>query len=390
MQPRQEHRLDSSSVVKSLRIGGPETMRRALIAAAFCAVCGQAAVVGNGTQTVTLAAGTAACAPGGTSFPVKRFNPAYACLSLGSQKAVFDVSTDTMRVVEVAGCELRAWVRTASGCGMRVAVRQAYSRDHMPTKRISPPGTRRPTRSEQAFDCSGIAGGSVAAELGGLAPARSPAAASTHSVLSRAAYKAHAGSTDTVTLSVDAMDGSSLDPQFATAAAKLYAFQDPNGGGRRFIPVYTAIVQAEKGIVTSVSFDEGCFLCDAMSDACVTNGQQVAGGPPLDVSAHRGCAVPADQCEAQPTPNNPDANTCDLKLFIVWTGSDVKGEYLTSVGKRFSRFRSYGMNLGTMWGSIRGISTDALNRLGPRPNESFRRVLRRLGQSHAGAQPQDG
>ena len=37
----------------------------------------------------------------------------------------------------------------------------------------------------------------------------------------------------------------------------------------------------------------------------------------------------------------PPQSSCDLKVFIVWAGTDSKGNVLTSVNKRFSRFRQF-------------------------------------------------
>lgn len=63
------------------------------------------------------------------------------------------------------------------------------------------------------------------------------------------------------------------------------------------------------------------------------------------------------------TDANPDANTCDLTVFIAFTGSDASGAYMTSAGKRFSRYRQYGLQLPALWDTLRRSATDAVNRL---------------------------
>ena len=35
---------------------------------------------------------------------------------------------------------------------------------------------------------------------------------------------------------------------------------------------------------------------------------------------------------------------CDLKIFVVWTGTDSEGNYFTSASLRFSRFAKYSIN----------------------------------------------
>lgn len=118
--------------------------------------------------------------------------------------------------------------------------------------------------------------------------------------------------------------------------------------------------------VTSVTFDDGCFFCGEASTACVVNAQAVAGGQPVNEAMHRGCAVPESQCAPQPGGVSADSSSCDMKLFIAWTGTDVNGEYMTSLNRRFSRFRGYGIGLPDVWDKLKSIGTDIADRLGPR------------------------
>lgn len=53
----------------------------------------------------------------------------------------------------------------------------------------------------------------------------------------------------------------------------------------------------------------------------------------------KGCFIPAEECIAEGNVNNGETeNPCDLKLHVVWTGTDANGKYLTSSSKRFSAF----------------------------------------------------
>jgi hypothetical protein len=79
----------------------------------------------------------------------------------------------------------------------------------------------------------------------------------------------------------------------------------------------------------------------------------------------RSCAVQESECVAQPSEANPQANTCDLKLFVVWTGTDTGGNYFLSASRRFSRFRMYGGGLGYVWERVKRTASDVVNRLSP-------------------------
>jgi len=69
----------------------------------------------------------------------------------------------------------------------------------------------------------------------------------------------------------------------------------------------------------------------------------------------RGCKQPTSYCyppSSVPANGTASGNTtangtlttspCDLKVFVTWTGTDSNGKFLTSAGRRFSRYRQYG------------------------------------------------
>lgn len=199
------------------------------------------------------------------------------------------------------------------------------------------------------------------------------------------------GQSADVLLSVAAMGGSSDDVAYAIASSKLYAFTPPVNAQqgvlateRMVINVYTAIVQVEKGIVTSVTYDDGCALCGGTdSDRCVVNARQITpGGAPVDESQQRGCAVPASECVDLPAAPGASAsdvapNTCDLRMYVTWSGTDSKGRFFTSLNKRFSRFRGWGMDLPGLAAQLQAIGSDAISRLQPGKEDYLRRIRRR-------------
>lgn len=190
-----------------------------------------------------------------------------------------------------------------------------------------------------------------------------------------------------LTLATGVQTVTSDDPTFASASHKVYAAVPSNelGGlaaGRRFFPIYTTVVQVVKGEVQSITFDDGCFFCDSMSPSCATNAVPIAGSAAPPPASARGCFVQENECEPRGdsggaagngvAPTVPSGNACDLKLFVVWTGTDVDGNFLTSAGRRFSRYRQYGLQLPSMWQSLKGVASEAASRLNPVRDDEVR------------------
>jgi len=87
------------------------------------------------------------------------------------------------------------------------------------------------------------------------------------------------------------------------------------------VPFWTAIINLKDGIVTEIIWDDGCYGC--ASDYCI----------------EQTCGINHNKCRAQGGSSN-----CDLKVYLAWFGTDKNGRYLTSAGKRLSRFRNYSVN----------------------------------------------
>jgi hypothetical protein len=162
------------------------------------------------------------------------------------------------------------------------------------------------------------------------------------------------------------------------------------------IPVWTVIITLDKGTPKGVTYDEGCFFCasngpdchhsaftttpanttlanpaadwrrhpDSAHMSCETSfaecypSQASATGDTLvadntgDTSDYR-CGVSSSSTSLSPSPTTnpsalppqnasivPDAG-CDLKVFVVWDGTDANGNYLKSSNRRFSVYRSF-------------------------------------------------
>lgn len=151
-----------------------------------------------------------------------------------------------------------------------------------------------------------------------------------------------------------------------------------NGSSIYTIPLYTVIINVADGQVASITWDDGCFFCASNGGDCIPNALDVNTSSPItDSEEFRGCRQPSDYCyPASTVTTNASIDTnvtetlpqspCDLKVFVVWTGTDKNGQYMTSAGKRFSRFRQYatasayqsGLNLLSQ---AQDIATSAIN-----------------------------
>lgn len=100
------------------------------------------------------------------------------------------------------------------------------------------------------------------------------------------------------------------------------------------INVYTVLIQMIDGVPESVTFDEGCDLCDGKG--CVQNQYNATAGSLDQEQGFTSCETTADECGA-------DNANCDLKLYVGWTGTDANGNFLQSANLRLSRFTEFGI-----------------------------------------------
>lgn len=132
-----------------------------------------------------------------------------------------------------------------------------------------------------------------------------------------------------------------------TSFQKLYRQEDPLG---RTFSVLTAIINLERGVVTGITFDNGCVLCDN-SDRCVENTYDFLGEPYAGVGATSDCFLTDAECGVNAA---ADPKACQLSVYVTWTGTDAKGNFLTSSSRRFSLFSSYSVN-SYVNGLVKGV-----------------------------------
>jgi hypothetical protein len=132
--------------------------------------------------------------------------------------------------------------------------------------------------------------------------------------------------------------------------AKAYKVYDRNGLAPKLVfPVLTAVISVKLGEVIGITWDDGCHFCADTGDMCVSNIftlPKTSFNSTVKVSdtalkklsldgEGKNCKVGVDRCTGS------NGGECDLKVYVVWTGTDAQGNYLKSASLRFSRFAQY-------------------------------------------------
>jgi hypothetical protein len=111
---------------------------------------------------------------------------------------------------------------------------------------------------------------------------------------------------------------------------------NPTGSLGRVYPHLTAIINVNDGIVTGITWDDGCVFCNQATycDEITYNYNGISQTQATSGQPTGGCYVERQNCDA----NAGSSTACDLLLYVVWTGSDVEGRALLSSANRFSAF----------------------------------------------------
>lgn len=224
--------------------------------------------------------------------------------------------------------------------------------------RCAPPGTADSsvTRYEKTWICL---------DIGGSRAVINPEADRFTAVEVPGSFAKYKAAGTATTFSVTSLSAASDDPSMTTSSYKYYTKADAGDGAVRVFPVYAVTVHVELGVPIAVTFDEGCSFCDARTDSCRVNGLPAntsVAALPEDMTS---CTMGESECMPRADSAIPGANTCDLKVFVTWTGTDTKGQFFTSASKRFSRYRAWPIGVQSLWQSIKDTAISAVNRLNP-------------------------
>lgn len=172
-------------------------------------------------------------------------------------------------------------------------------------------------------------------------------------------------------------------------------------------PVWTVIITLANGVPTQIRWDDGCIFCatnsalcaygtfdttgclaeksnttvcapnpDATYSTCFNDMDTCYGVSSLTVAANASTTssldailvTPSPTPTVSPTPSNsplPTTNAtvsgsnCDLKVFVVWDGTDAKGNILKSVNRRFSVYRAF--SVATAYQSALNLAQASIN-----------------------------
>lgn len=112
------------------------------------------------------------------------------------------------------------------------------------------------------------------------------------------------------------------------------------------LPQHTLIITSVGGLITSAAWQDACEGCSGMA-ACVPASLPSAGG----AATGGACSVPTAACSA-----TESATTCDLTIFVAWTGTDAKWAALTSASRVPSAFVQFALSAAAFWEGLRGAS----------------------------------
>ena len=118
-----------------------------------------------------------------------------------------------------------------------------------------------------------------------------------------------------------------VESEGAFSYQKVFRWND-NADGPITFPVAVAVVSVTDGSVDGVSWDFGCFDCDASQ--CKANAYRYSGES--FEGAGEECWVKDEDC-------NPAKGDCNLKVYVTWSGTDKRGDFLFSQQKRLSNFQ---------------------------------------------------
>jgi hypothetical protein len=119
-----------------------------------------------------------------------------------------------------------------------------------------------------------------------------------------------------------------------------------NAQSKRVYPFLTAIVNVNRGNITSITWDDACVFCSPGECEQVTydfNGNlqsaQSSGQPTGGCYVPEASCLPASQLgDAGAGSNDAGANVCDVVLYVVWSGTDARNRAFQSSNSRFSAF----------------------------------------------------
>jgi len=120
-------------------------------------------------------------------------------------------------------------------------------------------------------------------------------------------------------------------------------YRGTNGNGEAVtFPYMTVVIDVTMGEIQSITWDKGCTFCTPSQ--CVDNEREFDGTMRGSKEGDKGEPSKACMVEDPDCFNGGDvAAHCPLQVYVVWTGTDADGLYLTSSEMRFSSYKDYSL-----------------------------------------------
>jgi len=116
-----------------------------------------------------------------------------------------------------------------------------------------------------------------------------------------------------------------------------FSYQKVFRRGGVVFPLAVAVVSVKDGEVDGISWNFGCFDCT--SDKCTTNTFKY-NGDEADGSGEECYSEDVDCVKTDTETGVVTADdACSLGVYVTWSGTDAKGNYLLSQQKRLSNFK---------------------------------------------------
>jgi len=115
----------------------------------------------------------------------------------------------------------------------------------------------------------------------------------------------------------------------------LYSYQKVFRADSKTFPTAVAVISVAEGKVDGITWDFGCFDCDKAS--CSPNAYKYSSE--AFAGAGDECYQADATCAAALEAGGADKDECSLKVYVTWSGTDSKGNFLLSQQKRLSNFQ---------------------------------------------------
>ncbi|GMH65366.1 hypothetical protein TL16_g04182 [Triparma laevis f. inornata] len=119
--------------------------------------------------------------------------------------------------------------------------------------------------------------------------------------------------------------------QLQTTSSLIRAYRDYTSS---VWPSNTLIFNVQRGKITGVEWDLNCNTCSDTPKTCSKNTYNFSGSPAGYSSRNKSCYLPPSKCDK----NNA---SCDINIFIAFSGTDKNGKVLNSAEARQSSFTRY-------------------------------------------------